>query len=58
MLTHSRRSILMVDHSKFEQDALFAYAGLDAVDLMITGTETPDDVVARYQQLGHELVRA
>jgi DeoR/GlpR family transcriptional regulator of sugar metabolism len=48
----------MVDHSKFEQDALFAYAGLDAVDLMITGTETPDDVVARYQQLGHELVRA
>ncbi len=58
MLTHSSRSILMVDHSKFEQDALFAYAGLDAVDLMITGTETPDDVVARYQQLGHELVRA
>ncbi len=58
MIARASRSILMVDHSKFDQDALFSYAGLDVIDLVITGTETPDDVVMSYQQQGHELVRA
>lgn len=58
MIARASRSILMVDHSKFDQDALFSYAGLEAIDLVVTGTETPDDVVMSYGQQGHELVRA
>lgn len=58
MIARSGRSILMVDHSKFEQDALFSYAGLDVIDLVVTGSETPDEVVTSFQQRGHVLVRA
>lgn len=53
MIAHSHRTILMVDHSKFDQDALFSYAGPSDIDLTITGVETPEDVADRYRTAGH-----
>lgn len=53
MIAYSTRTILMVDHSKFDQDALFSYAGPSDIDLTITGVETPDEVADRYRTVGH-----
>ena len=43
MLEHAERSILLADHSKFDQDSMFAYSSLDDVDLVITGEEVSAD---------------
>jgi len=55
MISRASRSILMIDHSKFDQDALFAYSDLSEIDLLITGVETPDDTRDLYQQRGIEV---
>jgi len=53
MIAHSTRTILMVDHSKFDQDALFSYAGPTEIDMTITGVETLEEVADRYRTAGH-----
>lgn len=58
MIARANRSILMVDDSKFDQDALFTYARLVAIDLVATGTETPEDIGVNNDQQGQELVLA
>jgi DeoR family fructose operon transcriptional repressor len=55
MIKHAIKSVLMIDHSKFDQDALFAYADLSEIDLLITGVDTPEDTRALYHQRGVEV---
>jgi DeoR family transcriptional regulator, fructose operon transcriptional repressor len=58
MIQMATRTVLMIDHSKFDQDALFSYSPLSNVDLLITGSETPADVVDNYEKAGVEVVVA
>lgn len=39
MIRSAERSILLTDHSKFAQTSLVRYAGVDELDVIITGTE-------------------
>lgn len=39
MIRNAERSILLADHSKFAQVSLLRYAGLDELDVLITGSE-------------------
>lgn len=39
ILKHAEKSLLLVDHSKFNEDALISYATLDDLDVVITGKE-------------------
>lgn len=46
MMAAARRTVLLADHSKFGPTAFFEVARLDAVDDLVTDTETPEEVLA------------
>lgn len=48
----AREVVVLADHSKFEVERLFTFAGWDQVNELITGTETPASKVAALQALG------
>ena len=39
IIEHAQKSLLLADHSKFNEDALIAYASLEDLDIVITGKE-------------------
>ena len=55
MLMHAKRRILLADHSKFGQDAMFRYAGFDDLDLIITGKELPGEKRSILEERGIEV---
>jgi DeoR family transcriptional regulator, fructose operon transcriptional repressor len=55
MIAHATKTVLMIDHSKFDQDALFSYADLDQITMLITGIETPEATRADYEKRGVEV---
>ena len=58
MMASARRVVMMADHSKFGNEQLFRFAGIDEVDVFITGVEVDDATVARLEELGPVVVRA
>ena len=39
IIEHAEKSVLLVDHSKFNENAMISYASLDDVEIVITGKE-------------------
>ncbi|MDD9267394.1 DeoR/GlpR family DNA-binding transcription regulator [Paenibacillus sp. GCM10023248] len=58
MIRASKKTILLTDHTKFDQTALVSFASLKEIDLLITDAQTDDEVVARYTERGLEVQRA
>jgi len=55
MIAKATTTVLMIDHSKFDQNALFAYSDVSDVQMLITGVETPEKTRAEYAQQGVEV---
>jgi DeoR/GlpR family transcriptional regulator of sugar metabolism len=49
--------ILVVDHTKFGQIAGHLVCPISKVDVIVTDTGAPDDVVAQFSRLGIEVIR-
>jgi DeoR family fructose operon transcriptional repressor len=58
MIESARRIVAMVDHSKFGNDQMFAYAALDELDVLITDTGVDDDAMAVLAEHDLEVRRA
>jgi DeoR family fructose operon transcriptional repressor len=58
MMASARRVVMMADHSKFGNEQLFRFAGIDEVDVFITGVEVDDATVARLEEQGPVVIRA
>ncbi|MCF2706029.1 DeoR/GlpR transcriptional regulator [Arcanobacterium haemolyticum] len=58
MLRVSERSILVVDHTKFERRALHEVAPVSAFDTVIVDSATDDDIVARLRDEVNEVIVA
>ena len=56
MLNHAQKVILLADHSKFDQDSMFAYAPLENLDLIITGEEMPKNLRAKLREFDLDVV--
>jgi len=56
MLHHAKKVVLMADHSKFDQDSMFAYAPLEDLDLIITGEEMPSDLRSRLDDFDFDVI--
>ena len=48
----AREVVVVADHSKFEVERLFTFAGWDQIEELITGSETPAPKVAALRALG------
>jgi DeoR family fructose operon transcriptional repressor len=58
MVKAARRRILLADHSKVGRVALFKYADLSDIDLLITDTGMPDADVRRFEDVGVKVMCA
>jgi DeoR family transcriptional regulator, fructose operon transcriptional repressor len=58
MMACARRRVMMFDHTKVDNEQLYRFAGIDEVDVIITGSEVDDDTAARLGDLGAVVVRA
>ena len=58
MVESTRRVVAMVDESKFANDQLFCYAGLDEIDVLVTDTRADDDALAVLADHDIEVRRA
>jgi DeoR family fructose operon transcriptional repressor len=58
VLRHAARNILMVDHTKFNVEAMIAYAKIKDVHLIITGKELEKDLRTKLEKFGVEVVYA
>jgi DeoR family transcriptional regulator, fructose operon transcriptional repressor len=58
MIESSRRVVAIVDQSKFGNDQMFSYAGLDEIDVLVTDDRVDDDAVAVLAEHGIEVRRA
>lgn len=56
MLNHAQKVVLMADHSKFDQESMFSYAPLEAIDLVVTGKEMPDQLRARMTEFDVDVI--
>lgn len=57
MAGQSAKRILVVDHSKFGQVAACLVCPIQKVDLIITDTGAPEEVIAPFQALGVEVLK-
>jgi DeoR family fructose operon transcriptional repressor len=55
IIHHAEKSILMVDHSKFNENAMISYASLTDVDVVITGKELDSTSKANLDSTGLEV---
>ncbi|HET7313093.1 MAG TPA: DeoR/GlpR family DNA-binding transcription regulator [Salinisphaera sp.] len=56
MMAHARRTALLVDHTKFDRNALVQISALDAIDVVVTD-EAPDPAwIERLAALGERLI--
>lgn len=58
MMEQSQRTILLIDSSKFGQQALVKLCALDRVDAIVTDAEPPDVMRAEIDRAGCELIVA
>jgi DeoR family transcriptional regulator, fructose operon transcriptional repressor len=56
IMSRSDKTILLCDHSKFEQDRYLKFAPLNSVDIIITDNETPEVIMKKYRKAGPELI--
>lgn len=57
MMRSARRSVMMLDHSKFREDQRYKYASIGDVDVIITDAEVGDSTAARLQEMGPRVMR-
>jgi DeoR family fructose operon transcriptional repressor len=58
MMACARRTVMLFDHSKVGNEQLYRFAGIDEVDVIITGTEVDDATAARLEERGPVVIRA
>jgi DeoR/GlpR family transcriptional regulator of sugar metabolism len=58
VISSSRETIVLCDHSKFEQESYLNICGLEDVDLIITGKELDRRVYKKYTDAGLNIVLA
>lgn len=54
----ANETIVLCDHSKFDQDSFLHVCGLDSIDMVITGKELDDETYTRYVEHGINVIRA
>ena len=58
MVDSARLTVLLADHTKFGRDAVFKYADLDTIDILITDEGmSADDAHALQSAAGVEVLR-
>lgn len=55
MIENSAKVILLCDHSKFGNRGIFRIHGLEGIDLVITGKETPPEIIDRLKDSGMDV---
>jgi DeoR family fructose operon transcriptional repressor len=58
MIQSAAKSVLLVDHTKFAQRSLVRYAGIDEIDIVITGRELEEQHRQALADSGAEVVYA
>ena len=58
MIESAGRVVAMVDESKFGNNQMFSFAGLDEIDVLVTDTRVDDDTVALLDGHGLTVLRA
>ncbi len=58
MVRSGKRRVLLADHTKMGRDSFCRFAGLDELDLVVTGAELDDDSAAEIESYGPKVVRA
>lgn len=58
MVSHARRKIAVVDHSKFGAVAGWLICKTNKLDVLITDTGASDELIAPFQDKGIEVIRA
>jgi DeoR family fructose operon transcriptional repressor len=58
MMACARRKVMLFDHSKIGNEQLYRFAGIDEVDVIVTGTEVDDATAARLEDQGPVVIRA
>lgn len=58
MISASRRSVVLADHTKFGNDALMQFGSLEDVDTLITDSGLDDDLCGGIESIGIRVVRA
>jgi DeoR family fructose operon transcriptional repressor len=49
---------MLFDHSKVGNEQVYRFAGIDEVDVIITGTEVDEATAARLEDQGPVVIRA
>ncbi|MCS5732186.1 DeoR/GlpR family DNA-binding transcription regulator [Herbiconiux daphne] len=58
MIERASSVIVVADHTKLGKRAFSQICGIDAVDVMVTDSEAPDDVIERFRATGVRVVLA
>jgi len=58
MMAAARRVVMMFDHTKVGNDQLYRFATIGQVDLIVTGADVDDTVVAALEAQGPAVIRA
>jgi DeoR family transcriptional regulator, aga operon transcriptional repressor len=57
MVKHARKKVAVVDHSKFGIVAGWRICSTDEIDVLMTDSGAPDEMVAPFEQADIEVVR-
>jgi DeoR family fructose operon transcriptional repressor len=49
---------MLFDHSKVGNEQLYRFAAVEEVDVIVTGVETDEAIVARLEERGPVVIRA
>lgn len=58
MLSHSMNKVLLADHDKFNQIALYKTADVSELDVIITDKKTPLDIINKYKHIGIPVINS
>jgi len=58
MVRSGKRRVLLSDHTKFGRDSFCRFAGIEDLDVVVTGAEVDDDTAAEIESCGPKVVRA
>lgn len=58
MIEKASRVIAVVDHSKFNTEALYLTCATDGIDVLVTDSETPKELVTKLKSRGIEVIVA
>lgn len=56
MMKQSERTMILIDHSKFEKKALTFLADFDSVDVLVTDQQPPEGIAHALEESGGELI--